>query len=98
MPGIAGDRFLIPSVPHSPVPAAGGVMMLHRYLAQTLGGADVCAVVPPNTHPASGTDLEGVVGRWGQTPGLAAPHVLLQGPGSGCIAVLFLVSNGSCTI
>lgn len=48
---------------------------------------DACRAMPPSTHPASGRDLGGVVGSWGQTPGLAAPHILLQGLGSGCSSV-----------
>lgn len=38
---------------------------------------DVCGAVPSNTRPASRRDLKGVAGSWGQTPGLAEPHVLL---------------------
>lgn len=73
MPGIAGDGFLIPSIPRRPVPAAGSMMMLHRYLAQLLGWVIHAASAPQH----GGSDLQGVAGSWGQTPGLAAPHILL---------------------
>lgn len=58
---------------------------------------DVCRAAPHSTHPASETDLEGVVGSWHSPRGGCTPHSA-AGAGVWWYLGASLVSNGSCTI